>query len=87
MTSGPTWSTKTGIATVWPCRLVFRTQIVVCVVVCVHWVEAAWIVGSAGLATSTLPASVSSAPPTALAFTRATTAPIFVPGAAVRLAL
>ena len=86
-TSGPTWSTKTGIATVWPCRLVFRTQIEVWVVFPVHWVAAAWIVGLVGSATSTLPASVSSAPPSAFAFTRATTLPISVPGAAVRLAL
>ena len=58
-----------------------------CVAVLVHWSAAAWIAGSAGLATSTSPASVNSAPPSALAFTRATTEPIFVPGAAVRLAL
>ena len=57
------------------------------VVLPVHLVAAAWIAGSAGFATSTSPASVSSAPAIALAFTRATTVPILVPGAAVRLAV
>ena len=87
VTSGPTWSTNTGIATVWPCRLVLRTQIVEWVVLPVHFVAAAWMAGSAGLATSTSPASGSRAPPSAFAFTIATTVPIFVPGAAVRFAV
>src|SRR5919109_3283703 len=84
--SGPTVSTNTGMATVWPWRLVFRTQIDPCVGVPVHFVAAATIAGSAGFETSTSPASGSRAPPRALAFTIATTEPIFVPGAAPRLA-
>ena len=87
VTSGPCESTNTGIATVWPWRLVLSTQIDECVGVPVHFVAAATIVGSAGFATTTSPSSGSRAPPSAFAFTIAITEPIFEPGVAPRFAL
>ena len=41
VTNGPTLLTKTGIATVWPCSWVFRTQLAWFVVMPVHLSAAA----------------------------------------------
>ena len=87
VTYGPTFLTNTGMLIVWPCRLALSTQTVSFVTPGVHWLAAVTIAGSAGLATTTSPASVSSAPASAFALTTATTLPILVPGAAVRLAV
>jgi len=69
----------------WPWRLVSRIQTAWLVVEPVQTWDEAMIVGSAGLPTTTLPASGRIVPPSAFAFTYASALPMTVPGACDRL--
>ena len=84
---GPTLFTKSGTVTFWPCSCVSRTQTAWFAVDPVHCCEAALIVESDGLPTTTGPASGRIEPPSAPAFTNAIAWPSVVPGAWLMLLL
>ena len=81
-------STKAGTFSVWPAAVRTSSQVAACVVVPVHAVAAAATAGLAGSPTTTVPVSGRTASgEIALAFTCASTVPIWVPIAWVSVAV